>query len=163
KSATYMQPLKLFRSNAGSSFQDVSAAAGTAFAQQIMGRGLAVGDFDNDGKQDVLVVNSEGSPMLLHNDTQVSGHWLSITLQGVRCNRDGIGSLITATAGKLHLLSRCGTDGSYMSASDRRVHFGLGAASKADIKVSWPDGHVDKYNGVAADRVVTIREGSASV
>ena len=160
---TYREPLALMHNEAGKQFQDVSSLAGPAFTAPLVGRGLAVGDFDNDGKLDLLVVDSEGSPLLLHNRVAGSGHWLGVKLVGVRSNRDGYGAILKAEANGLHLTQRCGTDGSYLSASDRRVHFGLGGAKRVDIlTVQWPSGIKDVFHDVPADQYLTIREGTAS-
>jgi len=161
-SATYKQPLQLFH-NSGTtpvSFEDASAQGGPAFARPLVGRGLAVGDYDNDGRQDVLVVDSEGRPLLLHNECANAGHWLSVRLVGTKSNRDGIGALVTAQAGGRRLLRLCHTDGSYLSASDKRVHFGLGAATQVDsLTVRWPSGLTQTLKALPADRVLTVREG----
>jgi hypothetical protein len=159
KTASYREPTILLHNEGGHSFTDQGAEAGPAFGKPIVGRGLAVGDFDNDGRQDVLVVDSEGSPLLLHNESIGVGHWLLLRLQGVKSNRDGIGAMVTVDAGGKKLLRRCATDGSYMSASDRRVHVGLGAATQATITVRWPSGQVDTYHDVGVDRVLTLKEG----
>ncbi len=163
KSASYREPTQLFHSVGGKSLEDVSAQAGPALQKALVGRGLAIGDYDNDGRVDVLVVDSEGTPLLLHNETGSAGHWLSIRLQGRKSNRDGIGALVTVEAGGMKRLRRCATDGSYMSASDRRVHVGLGAATVATITVRWPGGGSDTYRDVPVDRLVTLQEGSSVV
>ena len=161
-SATYRQTLQLFH-NAGTTpvtFEDASTQGGPAFAQPLVGRGLAVGDYDNDGKQDVLVVDSEGKPLLLHNECAKASHWLSVRLVGVKSNRDGIGALLTAQVGGRKLLRLCHTDGSYLSASDRRVHFGLGAATTVDsLTILWPSGLTQTLKNLPADKIITVTEG----
>jgi len=161
-SATYKQTLQIFH-NSGTTpltFDDASAQGGPAFAQPIVGRGLAVGDYDNDGRQDVLVVDSEGHPLLLHNECANAGHWLGVRLVGVKSNRDGIGALVTAQVGPRRLLRLCHTDGSYLSASDRRVHFGLGAATTVDsLTVRWPSGLMQTLKNLPADKIITVTEG----
>jgi len=162
-SAPYLQPTLLYHNDHGTSFEDVSEAAGPSLPTPILGRGLAVGDFDNDGKMDLLIVNSEGAPLLLHNEGTRSGHWLSVKLVGTRSNRDGIGALVTAWAGNLAQTRACHTDGSYLSASDVRVHLGLGTAAVVEkLIVRWPSGRVDVLHNISADRQITIREGQAS-
>ena len=161
-STTYRQPPQLFHNSGATplTFDDVSASAGPAFARPLVGRGLAVGDYDNDGKEDILVVDSEGKPLLLHNEVSSAGHWLGVRLVGTKSNRDGIGALVTATAGGRKLLRLCHTDGSYMSASDRRVHFGLGAATGVDsLSVRWPSGLVQTVKVPAVDEYITVTEG----
>jgi hypothetical protein len=159
KSTTYREPTQLFRNERGAAFTEVSSALAGPAGRSIVGRGLAIGDFDNDGRMDALVVDSEGAPLLLHNTTQNAGHWLLCRLVGRQCNRDGFGALVRAQAGDKVYLRRCGTDGSYLSASDKRVPIGLGSAQQATLTIKWPDGHQDIYPNVAADRVVTLVEG----
>ena len=158
-SAAFREPTQLFRNDRGRLFQNLSSAAGPDLLRPIVGRGLATGDFDNDGRVDVLVVDGEGTPLLLHNESAPVGHWLSLKLVGTRSNRDGIGALVTVTAGGLTQTRLCHTDGSYLSASDVRVHVGLGGAAYADkIHVRWPSGQKDTLRHVKADRVLIIRE-----
>ena len=159
---TYRQPLQLFHNSGAKppAFTDASASGGPAFAKPLVGRGLAVGDYDNDGREDVLVVDSEGTPLLLHNDCATPGHWLGVRLVGVRSNRDGIGALLTASFGGRKLLRLCHTDGSYLSASDKRVHFGLGAATTVDsLTVRWPSGLVQTVKSPPTDKYITVTEG----
>lgn len=162
KSTSYQQPIQLFHNVNGIKFQEISATSGAVFKKRIVGRGLAIGDFDNDGKMDALIVDSEGTPLLLHNETPVVGHWLLCRLTGTKSNHDGIGAMIEVEAGGRKLLRHCATDGSYLSASDRRVHFGLGAADKATVTVHWPSGASDKFRNVLVDRVITLREGKST-
>ena len=162
ENTTYRQPVQLFH-NPGSlpvQFEDASGLAGLSALPTIVGRGLAVGDFDNDGRVDALVVDSEGAPLLLHNETTPIGHWLSIRLEGTKSNRDGIGALVTSASGSLTQTRLCHTDGSYLSASDRRVHLGLGQATQVDrLSIKWPGGHTDIWHNLKADRQVTLKEG----
>ena len=163
KSTTFKQPIQFFHNERGEQFTDASAALTGDAGQPILGRGLAVGDFDNDGHIDALVVDSDGKPLLLHNETPSTGHWLLINLIGDKSNRGAEGALLTMTAGNVKLLRECTTSGSFFSASDRRVHFGLGPATQADtITVHWPSGHVDTYHNIKADQIVTLREGIAT-
>lgn len=165
-STTYRQPTLLFR-NPGRSpifFEDVSSGCGPDLSRPIVGRGLAIGDIDNDGRIDVLVVDSEGEPLLLRNETSGAGHWIGVALEGTTSNRDGYGALIEArleaTHGGKKLVRQCHTDGSYMSASDPRVHFGLGdAANIESLTVKWPSGRTDTYRDLPIDRYIRLREG----
>jgi enediyne biosynthesis protein E4 len=159
----YRQPTQLLYNVSASRFLDASPSAGIEQMPPIVGRGLAVGDYDNDGRMDALVVDAEGKPQLLHNETTGAGHWLSVRLVGTKCNRDGYGALVTARAGPLTEVRACHADGSYLSSSDSRVHLGLGAAQKASLTVRWPDGHTDTWNDVACDRRIRLREGARDV
>jgi enediyne biosynthesis protein E4 len=158
-STTYRQNIQLLRNLRGNRFQDVGATAGPVFATGIVGRGLAVGDYDNDGRVDVLVVDSEGASHLLHNETLHAGNWLTLKLRGARSNRDGIGALVRIEANGMKQLRRCATDGSYMSASDVRVHVGIGNATAARVTVRWPGGKSTRYGAVQANRAWILREG----
>ncbi len=159
KTGSYREPTQLFHNLKGARFDDVSARLGGNASRPIVGRGLALGDFDNDGRVDALVADSEGAPLLLHNVSAPVGHWLLFKLIGTGSNRDGIGALLTVEAAGRTLLRRCATDGSYLSASDKRVHVGLGRATRATVRVRWPDGKTQVYANIAADRIVTLREG----
>ena len=163
-STTYRQPTQLFRNLRGRSFAELSTQAGPDLQRPIVGRGLAVGDFDNDGRMDALVVDSEGAPLLLHNESRPVGHWLSLTLAGTKSNRDGIGALVTVTAGGLTQTRLCHTDGSYLSSSDKRVHVGLGKATAAEtVSVQWPSGRRDTFRHVRADQHLLVREGAQAL
>ena len=164
KTTTYRQPTQLFHNDHGRLLVDLSGRAGPDLPRPIVGRGLAIGDFDNDGRVDALVVDSEGAPLLLRNESRPVGHWLSLTLEGTKSNRDGLGALVTATAGGLTQTRLCHTDGSYLSASDKRVHLGLGKASVAEtVRVQWPSGRVDVLHHIRGDRFLVAREGVPSL
>ena len=159
--ATYRQPTQLFRNTGGSSFEEASARLDPKARRPIVGRGLATGDYDNDGRVDALAVDSEGTPLLLHNESGGDGHGLSLRLIATTSNRDGLGALVTVEAGGRKLVRHCHTDGSYLSSSDKRVHIGLGTATQADrVTVRWPSGRTDTLRMVPADQVLTLREGS---
>jgi enediyne biosynthesis protein E4 len=161
KTSTYRQPCVFLHNIHGTQFAVGAQPMGDAAVNSIVGRGLAIGDFDNDGKMDVLVVDSEGAPLLLHNVTHNANHWLMVRLSGTKSNRDGIGALVTVETAGRKLLRRCATDGSYLSASDRRVHFGLGDAdAPVRVIVRWPSGQVDSFDRIAVDGIVTLREGA---
>ena len=131
--------------------------------KEIVGRGLATGDYDNDGRVDLLIVDSEGSPLLLHNETTNAGHWVNIRLVGKNENRDAIGAFVTVEVGNQKLVRRCGTDGSYLSASDRRIHFGLGSSKQpVRVRVRWPNGRTSYTDSAPIDRFTTITQSGAS-
>ncbi|HEV2473207.1 MAG TPA: CRTAC1 family protein, partial [Chthonomonadales bacterium] len=158
----YRQPIILYRNLRGRSFQDVSSQLAGGAATPIVGRGLAIGDYDNDGRMDALIVNNEGAPVLLHNICAHPGHWLEIRLRGVRSNSDGIGALVTAQTASGRFTRLCTTGGSYLSASDRRVHIGLGSATKARLTIQWPSGVTSSLTVAHLDRVLTIAESGSS-
>ncbi len=167
--ATYRQSAQLLhnRGEAGATFEDVNGTVGGAgFAKPIVGRGVAVGDYDNDGRMDTLIVDSEGVPLLLHNEIDVTGrHFLGLKLIGAQSNRNGYGAIATAVLNDGRKIVRiCHADGSYMSSSDSRVHFGLGASSLvAVLTIKWPDGHTDTFKNVNGDRYFIVREGQSAL
>lgn len=162
-STTFAQPSQLFRNQNGR-FADVSRAGGPAFAKPILGRGLATGDFDNDGAVDLLLIDSSGAPLLLHNETTqaVRGHWLGLVLEGTKSNRDGYGATVTVTLpGGKTLVRHCHADGSYLSSSDPRVHIGLGAATTVEkVVIRWPSGTIQTLAAPGLDRYLPVREGA---
>ncbi len=154
----YKEPLLLAR-NTGKGFVDVSAQSGAVFHQAWVGRGLAVGDIDNDGLVDAVVTTNGGPAYVLRNETPTKNHWLTLQLIGHRSNRDAIGAEIklTTSAGAQYLT--VSTTGSYLSSSDKRAHFGLGADDVAkSIEIHWPSGIVQKLQNITADQVLRIDE-----
>ncbi|HLI35222.1 MAG TPA: CRTAC1 family protein [Terriglobia bacterium] len=154
----YREPPLLVR-NTGGRFVDVSAQSGAAFGKPQVGRGLAVGDINNDGKLDVVISANNGAACVLMNETPASNHWLSIKLRGMRSNRDGIGARIKVSTDAGDRFATVSTAGSYLSASDRRAHFGLGpSAEPVTVQVIWPSGCVQTVKRVAPDQEIEIRE-----
>jgi hypothetical protein len=159
RSLSYAEPALLLRNEEGRRFEDASAAAGPPITQPRVGRGLAAGDFDNDGRVDLLVSENGGPVRLWHNETPARGHWLLVRLEGRRSNRDGLGARLEVTAGGREQTAWARSGSSYLSASDRRVHFGLGHARVVDqLVVSWPSGVVSRLRRVPVDQTLTVRE-----
>jgi len=122
-------------------------------------RGVAFGDYDNDGTIDAVVVNMDDTLTLLHNTTRAAHHWLTLRTVGARSNRDGIGARVRVRAGGRDQVREVRTSGSYASASDPRVHFGLGAAGRIErVEVTWPSGVKQVFTDVPMDRMVTVHE-----
>lgn len=156
---SYPQPLQLFRNEGGRRFRLLGSEAGEAFARSIVGRGAAIGDYDNDGRQDLLVVDDEGPVLLLHNESPPA-RWLGIRLIGRRSNRDGIAARVTVTAGDRRWVREHELAGGYISGHDPRVHFGLGDRVRVDaITVRWPSGEVDAVRDVETNCYLEITEG----
>jgi hypothetical protein len=158
---TYAEPPFLYE-NAGKTFREVAASRGAALRRHYIGRGLAVGDYDNDGDSDLLLMNAGEPPVLLRNEGGSRNNWLGVRLTGTRSNRDAIGARVTVMAGGArrtkHLLG--GT--SYCSASDQRLLFGLGAATKVDaLEVRWPSGQTSTLKNLSPGRYVSLTEGAA--
>ena len=158
----YKEPLLLFH-NTGHVFENVNASAGPAFAQNLAGRGLAIGDFDNDGAVDALVTVNGGAPLLLRNTAAQGNHWLGVHLVGKKANPDAVGARITWQAGDLKRTRLKVSGGSYLSSHDPREVLGIGARTKIDrLEIRWPlpSGRVDSFTDLPIDRYVTIVEGS---
>jgi enediyne biosynthesis protein E4 len=156
---TYEQPMQLFRNLGGRAFQEISAEAGAPFRQRIAGRGLASGDLDNDGRIDFLVGTLAGPPLLLRHTGAPAGHWLTVALMGTRSNRMGLGARVTLVAGGRARVAESTTSGSLMSASDPRLHFGLGSVARAErLEIRWPSGRRQSLRDPPVDRILTLRE-----
>ena len=136
---------------------DVSQAAGEPFLPLHLGRGLAVGDLDNDGRLDAVVVaQNEPSDLPPQSDRRRARHFVAFSLEGTRSNRDAVGARVTITAGGRRRSAQHFGGGSYQSASDPRVHFGLGEATIVDlVEIRWPSGHVDRHAGTGRPIVTT--------
>jgi hypothetical protein len=152
-------PRVLFRNRGDGTFVEMGAEAGPGIVARHCGRGVAFGDFDNDGDMDVLIMNVNEPPSLLRNDAPAGNRWIKIRLEGVRSNRSAIGARVLARYGGKVQAQEVLSQSGYLSASDPRLHFGLGAATTADIEIHWPLGLVEKYTTLAAGQLVTIREG----
>jgi enediyne biosynthesis protein E4 len=155
---TYEQRRLLFRNQGDGRFADVTGASGPGFQEERSSRGLAVGDLDNDGDVDIVIVNLDGTPSVLRNESGNARHWLTLRLHGTASNRFGIGARVTARAGSLVQTAEATTAGSIFSASDSRIHFGVGDATNADLEIRWPSGKVQTIQGAAADRIVDVDE-----
>jgi hypothetical protein len=142
-------------------FRDLAPLLGGDLTRPLLGRGTATGDFDNDGRTDLLVVDYEGAPVLLRNVSRTSNHWLTLDLRGSRGgpNRFAYGARVTARAGARTWVAHVAPASSYLSSSDPRIHLGLGAASHLDsLVIRWPSGRRQTLQNVPADRLLVITE-----
>jgi enediyne biosynthesis protein E4 len=159
----FAQPRQLFHNRGDGSFEDVSAASGPALTAPAVGRGVAFGDYDNDGDVDILVNNNGGSPMLLRNDAPRDRHWLRVRLADHAPNRFGIGARVTVESGGRRQMREIRSGYSYASASDLRAHFGLGPHPRADRVIArWPDGSTSTLKNVPADRELVVDGAKAT-
>jgi len=156
-------PRVLFRNRGDGAFAEVGSEGGPGIADCHCSRGLAFGDFDNDGDMDVLIMNVNEPPSLLRNDAPPGNRWIKIRLEGVKSNRSAIGARVLARYGGKVQAQEVLSQSGYLSASDPRLHFGLGTATTADIEIHWPLGLVERYATLAAGQLVTIREGEGIV
>src|SRR5580658_5813141 len=161
---TYKEPKLLFLNQRDGTFKDISKQAGAAIEVPQVSRGMAVGDLFNDGKLEAVVENLVGKPMILRPEGGPRNHWISFQLEGVKSNRLALNARIRATAGDLVQLGEVISGGSYLSQNDLRIHFGLGEQERVDTaKVFWPDGKVETFTYLIADRYYSMREGEGIV
>src|ERR1700733_7748049 len=157
---SYKEPLLMFHNLGNGHFEKSSDSLGPDFLRPVAARGLATADFLNDGAVGLAVTCRGDSPELLRNDGGSANHWLEVILIGTKSNRDGIGSALKLVAEGLVRVEQSKGGTSYMSASDPRIHFGLGKRTKIDsLVIDWPSGQVDKLINVPVDKIVAIKEG----
>jgi hypothetical protein len=160
----YRQREFLHHNNHDGTFTEVAGQSGAALGEERVGRGVAVGDIDNDGDVDVVVNDLDGSPQLLRNDGGNAGNSLLVKLVGTKSNRDGIGARVKVVAGDLTQVDEVFSGGSYLSQNDLRLHFGFGQRTKVDlVEVRWPSGVVEKLTNVNVNKILTIKEGKGMV
>jgi hypothetical protein len=157
----YAQNILLMNTGTGK-FVDVSKTSGDGMKVKLSSRGAGFDDLDNDGDVDVVVLNSRREPTILRNDSPSKGHWLQVRLKGVKTNRDGVGAQVIVTANDLTLVDEVHSGRGYQSHYGMRLHFGLGNRNHIDrIEVRWIGGGVDVFENIAADRLVTLTEGTS--
>ena len=154
-SQTYRQPNQMFRNDAGRRFADVSAALGADFQRANAGRATAVADYDDDGDLDLLVTTVAAQPRLLRNDGGNAQHYLQILLVG-KSHPDGLGTRVEVVADGVRQVQERQSGGSYLASHDPRLHFGLGAATSAQVEIRWPDGTHQTIEKVAANQVLRV-------
>ncbi len=154
----YREPMLLAR-NTGKAFVDVSQSSGEVFHQSWVARGLAIGDLDNDGRLDAVVTTNDGPAYVLHNETPTTNHWLLLRLVGHKSNRDAIGASVKLVTASGQQFATVTTASSYLSSSDKRVHFGLGKEKNVEsIEIRWPSGIVQTLKDISADQILQIDE-----
>src|SRR5215469_6755871 len=157
----YQEPRILYRNKGDGTFSDVSAAAGGGITTVASSRGLAIGDLWNTGQLSAVISNMNSTPSLLKNEQAYANHWVAFNTVGTKSNRDGIGARITLKAAKRVLVDEVRSGSSYYSQNDRRVHFGLGAATKLDsVEIRWPSGLTERFDDVKVDQFNSVTEGT---
>jgi enediyne biosynthesis protein E4 len=158
----YREPMLLAR-NTGKGFVDVSQKSGEVFKQSWVARGMATGDLDNDGRLDAVVTTNDGPAYILHNETPTSNHWLLLKLVGHKSNRDAIGASVKLVTASGQQFATVTTASSYLSSSDKRVHFGLGKEKSVEsLEIRWPSGIVQTLRNIPADQILQVDEPVAS-
>jgi hypothetical protein len=157
-------PDKVLRNTGQHRFADVSSTAGSAVSVPNAHRGVAFGDFNNDGRVDAIVTNQNSLPELLINRSPGNNHWLMVKLVGTQSNRDGLGARLKLTpSGALPIYNHATTSTGFGASSDSRVHFGLGASDRVErLEIRWPSGIVQTLTGLKADQILTVREPDKS-
>ena len=160
----YAEPKLMLRNTGGGMLENVSGRLGQDLMRRRVSRGVAAGDFDNDGDVDLLVSNNGGVPQLLRNDGGNTNHWIEILLIGTKSNRDGVGARVKLIAGDLVQYDQRKGGGSYQSAPDPRLHFGLGRQTKVDtLEIKWPSGMVTRLRELPANQIIAVEEGNGVV
>jgi enediyne biosynthesis protein E4 len=160
---SFQEPRILYHNNGNGKFTDISASAGPGITTPISSRGLAVGDLWNDGSMSAVVSNMNAPPSLLVNQVRTGNHWVAFRAIGTKSNRDGIGARIRMKAGARTFVDEVRSGSSFISNSDMRVHFGLGAAAKTDwVEVRWPSGLLERFEDLGVDSFHSLKEGSGS-
>lgn len=160
----YGQPLSVYLNERDGTFRDISRDTGPDAQAMTVSRGVAFGDYDNDGDIDFVVANLNDRPQVFRNDRRDSNHWVMFRLKGTRSNREGIGARVEVESGGLRQVSEVRSGLSIYSACDSRVHFGLGSSTQlGKVTVRWPSGHVDHFSGLVADRHYLVTEGEGIV
>jgi hypothetical protein len=155
----YKQPLMLFE-NVNGKYTNVSAQSGVVFGQDFPARGLSVGDYDNDGDLDVLIINNGAAPVLLRNEGGNRNNWLGLQLISKQSNAGAVGALITWTAGGVRRTRLKTSGGSYLASHDPREILGLGQATRIDsLEIKWPKGKIDKLTNLPINKYIAIAEG----
>jgi len=155
----YKEPLLMFE-NANGKYKNVSSASGPVFSKDFPARGLSVGDYDNDGDLDVLIINNGEAPVLLRNDGGNRNNWIGLNLVATRCNSAAVGAIITWEAGGVKFKRLKTGGGSYLSSHDPREILGVGKATKIDtIEIKWPSGRVDKVTNPPLNKYLKVVEG----
>jgi hypothetical protein len=171
RAQSFQQPAQLFRGNGKGSFRDVSQQGGEYFLKPHVGRGAALGDYDNDGAPDIAINHCGGPAALLHNETHASNHWIRLQLEGTRhlspqgSNRDAIGAQVTLKLKDRTIVRHVKGGGSYLSAHDRRLLIGLGPADQVEqVEVRWPNAAatIQRFGPLAVDKSYKLVEGAAA-
>ena len=156
----FKQPRLLYWNRGDGQFFDLSSQGGLGISEPHSSRGLATGDLDNDGDEEIVIVNMGEGPSLLKNVGPRAGN--SLLVRAVTFGRDAIGARVTVTANGRKQIDEVRSGGSFISQNDFRLHFGLGKATAADVSVRWQDGKVEALTGIAAGQIVTIEEGKGT-
>jgi hypothetical protein len=157
---TYAEPKLMFRNLGKGKFEKVSEYLGPDFMRPTVGRGCVAGDYDNDGDLDVAIINRDDYPQILRNDGGNANNWLMVKLIGTKSARDGTGALLKLVSEGFTQYGQAKGGIGYMSASELRIHFGLGQRKTIEsLEITWLSGVVDKLSNVPVNQIITVKEG----
>jgi len=156
-------PRAVFRNLGNRTFEELGPEAGPGVTEAHSSRGCAFGDFDNDGDIDILIINLNEPPSLLRNDLKTKQNWIKVKLEGVKSNRSAIGARVLVRHGGMVQAQTVLSQSSFYSCNDPRLHFGLGTSGSVDVEIAWPNGLPEKFKAIAANQLVTLREGKGIV
>ncbi|HJQ26149.1 MAG TPA: CRTAC1 family protein [Blastocatellia bacterium] len=160
KEYPHRSPRLIYRNLGNGRFKEVTAECGPGAGEMHSSRGCAFGDYDNDGDMDVLIMNMNEPPSLLRNDYSGKNNWLTLKLIGTKSNRSAIGARVRLKSGARQQIQELSSQSSYYSHNDPRLHFGLGESARAEqIEIRWPSGQTETIKDIAANQIVTIKEG----
>jgi enediyne biosynthesis protein E4 len=161
---TYEEPMLMYHNVGKGKFEKVSDDLGLDFIRPVAGRGLATADYDNDGDIDIVTNNRGDFPSLLRNDGGNANNWLTVQLVGTKSNRDGVGASLKLTSAGFVQIEQAKGGMSYMSASDPRIHFGLGKRAQiTSLEITWPSGQIDQLTTVPINQIITVKEGTGII
>jgi hypothetical protein len=155
----YGQEDQIFENLGGGKFRDASLDLGSYFSKELVGRGACIGDYDNDGDEDIFIINLNDRSIFLRNNKGNQDNWITLKLTGTTSNHDGIGTRIKITAGgKTQTAQKKSTTG-YLSQNDPRIHFGLGTIENVDkIELFWPSGKIQTFENIKANQIIEVKE-----
>ena len=157
---SYAQTNQLFENLGDGTFADVSRISGQGLHIKKVSRGVSFGDYDNDGDLDIFILNLNDIPTFLRNEGGNKNNWLMVKTIGVKSNREGIGTRVKLRCGKETQINEVRSGSSYLSQNDFRLHFGLGKSATVDLlEVNWPSGLVERFEDLAANQLVVVKEG----
>src|SRR5205823_7205075 len=161
---SFKQRKTLYRNLGNGRFVDITSSGGQALTQPHPSRGMAFGDFDNDGDVDVAIINMNEPPSLLRNDSRSRNNWLKVKCIGTKSNRSAIGARVRVVTGRHSQMNEILSGSSYLSQNDFRLHFGLGHSKQADsVEVRWPLGLVESFKNIGPNQLLVVQEGHGIV